>query len=256
MRIASLTCSNTEIVAALGFAQALVAVDDHSDFPEAALRGLPRLGKDLQIDCERLRVARPDLVLASLSVPGMERVVAEVQGLGFETMILDPVSWDDVLADIRSVAARLGVDARGERVTAALQAELSKLRARLPAFTRPPRVMIEWWPKPVIVAARDSWINDLLASLGATNACAGLEGRSCIVTTPQVLDAAPDIIAVSWCGAKRLRPELIAARAGWRDLPAVRGGHVYAIPESGLGRPGPRLLEGVLALVQALETWA
>ena len=239
----------------LGLTDLLVGVDDHSDFPAEALVGVPRLGKDLQIDCERLRATNPDLVLASLSVPGMERVVENVQRLGFETLILDPISWNEVLEDIRTVANRLGVTARGLQVTAALQSELEGLRAGLPAFSRTPRVMIEWWPKPVIVAAADSWVNGLLASCGAVNAFADLARRSAVVTTAEVLVAAPDLIVVSWCGAKRLRPEIIAARAGWAGLPALRAGRVYAIPESGLGRPGPRLLEGTRALLNALEGW-
>jgi iron complex transport system substrate-binding protein len=35
VRVVSLTCSNTEIVSALGCAEHLVGVDDHSDYPEA-----------------------------------------------------------------------------------------------------------------------------------------------------------------------------------------------------------------------------
>ena len=33
MRVISLACSNTEIICALGAADELVGVDDHSDFP-------------------------------------------------------------------------------------------------------------------------------------------------------------------------------------------------------------------------------
>lgn len=46
LRLVSLACSNTEIVCALGLAERLVAVDDHSDFPAAVVAGLPRVGPD------------------------------------------------------------------------------------------------------------------------------------------------------------------------------------------------------------------
>ena len=39
-RVVALTCSNTEIVCALGCAEMLVAVDDHSDFPAEVVRAL------------------------------------------------------------------------------------------------------------------------------------------------------------------------------------------------------------------------
>ena len=79
MRIVSLTCSNTEIVWALGAADWLVGVDDHSDFPAEVVSRLPRVGPDLDIDVERVRALAPDLVLASLTVPGHERIVERLQ---------------------------------------------------------------------------------------------------------------------------------------------------------------------------------
>jgi iron complex transport system substrate-binding protein len=145
------------------------------------------------------------------------------------------------------VARRLGCVARGETLVHKLERELESLRVT-PAV--PARVMVEWWPRPVIVAGRQSWITDLLQRIGAINAFAHLEARSGMVTTAAVLEARPELIVVSWCGAKRLRPELVMRRAGWDALDA----RVIAVPESGLGRPGPRLLEGMRAISAALRT--
>ncbi len=32
---------------------------------------------------------------------------------------------------------------------------------------RPPRLLVEWWPKPVIVPGRLSWVHDLVERVGA-----------------------------------------------------------------------------------------
>src|SRR5262245_32085204 len=69
VRVVSLTCSNTEIVCALGLADCLVGVDNHSDYPVEVVTRLPRVGPDLDIDVERVAALEPDLVLASLTVP-------------------------------------------------------------------------------------------------------------------------------------------------------------------------------------------
>ncbi|HYG59594.1 MAG TPA: ABC transporter substrate-binding protein, partial [Symbiobacteriaceae bacterium] len=71
-RLVSLCPSNTEIVHALGLTDWLVGVDDWSDFPSAVTE-LPRVGPDLSVDIDRVAALQPDLVLASLSVPGMEK---------------------------------------------------------------------------------------------------------------------------------------------------------------------------------------
>lgn len=240
MRLASLACSNTEILVALGLHGHLVAVDSFSDAPEVA--HLPRLGPDLDIDVRALAAHQPDLVLSSLSVPGMQGVVRAVEAAGLRQLPLDPQSWGDVLANIRLVGETLGVPERAGALARTLQAEVDALRR---TFARPPRVAVEWWPRPIIVAGRDSWVTDMLRDLGAQNAFGDRAVRSTPVTLEDWRDAAPDLIVVSWCGARQLRPEVAAARG--------LGVPVVGIPESGLGRPGPRLLEGYRALAAALS---
>ncbi|MBZ9714269.1 cobalamin-binding protein [Deinococcus multiflagellatus] len=240
MRLASLTCSNTDILHALGATGALVAVDSHSDAP--GLDHAARLGPDLNIDVPALVAARPDLVLASLSVPGMERVVAEVEAAGLNMAVLDPTTLDQTLESIRQVGALIGRAPQGEALAQALDADLTALHRET---ERPVRVVVEWWPRPIIAATRESWVTELLARLGAVNALGDLDGRSRPLTLEQVREARPDLIVCSWCGVKKLRPEVIEARG--------LGAAVVAIPESGLGRPGPRLIEGARQLRAAID---
>lgn len=246
LRLASLVCSNTEIVQALGLLDQVVAVDSHSDSP--GLEQAVRLGPDQDIQMDRLVQARPDLVLASLSVPGLEKVVQAVREAGLPVLVLDPISPRDIAADIRQVARAVGCEQRGEqeaeRFLAGLDRAARESRRALAAWPRPPRVMVEWWPRPIIAATRDSWVTHMLSDLGAQNAFAGRAGRSSPLTLEEVKAAAPDLMTCSWCGVKRLRPEVMEARG--------LSAKVVCIPESGLGRPGPRLQEGMQALGAAL----
>ena len=240
LRLASLVSSNSDILAALGAADWVVAADSHSDAP--GLERAVRVGPDLDIDLDAVAQARPELVLASLSVPGMQRVVDGLHARGLPTLILDPVTVADTLEDIRLIGRTIGLGQRGEEVAARLEADLAGLRAE---YARPPRVLVEWWPRPIIAATRDSWVTELLAGLGAVNALATRPGRSTPLTLDEVRESQPDLIVCSWCGAKKLRPEVIEARG--------LGIPVIAVPESGLGRPGPRLLEGARQIAAALE---
>ena len=242
-RLASLVASNSDILAALGACGWVVAADHHSDAP--GLDGARRVGLDLNIDVAALAETRPDLVLASLSVPGQERVVQAVQAAGLPVLVLDPISVQDTLRDILTIGQVIGLEGRAQEVAARLDADLRALHGTYP---RPPRVLVEWWPRPIIAATRDSWVTDLLDLLGAENALAGRPGRSTPLTLDEVRSARPDLIVCSWCGAKKLRPELIEARG--------LGVPVVAIHESGLGRPGPRLLDGAQQLAQALKSLA
>ncbi|MFN0060092.1 MAG: ABC transporter substrate-binding protein [Planctomycetota bacterium] len=261
MRIVSTTCSNTEIVCALGCAHFLVGVDRHSDFPVDVVARLPRVGSDLQIDVEAVRALRPDLVLASLTVPGHERVVAALNAAGLRVVAPEPISVADTCRDIRDIASLLGVRERGEVVARELEACLATPDPKPPlppgTITRAPRILVEWWPKPVIVPGRQSWVTDLLRAAGAVNPWGELDVKSTPVDDAAVVAAAPDAVVIAWCGVepRNYKPEQVYRRAAWAEVPALRDRQVHAIPEAFLGRPGPRLKLGLAALRRLVADW-
>lgn len=247
MRVVSHTCSNTEIVCALGLADRLVGVDDHSDHPADVVSRLARIGPDLGVDVERVKALEPDLVLTSLTVPGHERIVADLERAGLPILVLAPKSLEDVYGDVERIADALGVPERGRALAAEMRAELSP--PAQPAGPRPP-ILVEWWPKPVIVPGGKSWVTDMLAVAGGVNPWAGRDCESAPVDDAEVVAAAPRAIVISWCGVEpaKYRPDVVFRREAWRGVPAIATGRVVCVPEAWMGRPGPRLVEGVRAL--------
>lgn len=250
MRLISLTSSNTEILWSLGLLEQVVGLDSNSDFPEA-VKEIPRVGPDLQVDLDKIEELKPDLVLASLSVPGMERVVEGLVQRGIPHIVLDPETLQDVYNDIQQVAKVCAVESQGEHVVKAMRWMIANARGSLPNWVRPPKVMVEWWPKPMIAAGGRSWISQMLAALGAENAFADLDVRSKPLSEAEVESAQPDLITVSWCGVKKLRPEVVLKRS--INIPAIEHKQVFPLEEAYLGRPGPRLAEGVKKLADLLR---
>jgi iron complex transport system substrate-binding protein len=250
VRVVSHTCSNTEIVCALGCAEALVAIDSDSDFPPELLAHLPKLGRDLELDVAAVARLAPDLVLTSLTVPGHERIVAELQALGLATLVIDPCSLEDVYASIAAIAHALGVEARGTAL-------IESMRSAMPpcAPVRRPTVLVEWWPKPSIVPGRLSWVTDLIELAGGRNPFAAHPAKSFSLSEAEARAAAPEAIVMSWCGVRieNYRAEVVLRREGWSEVPAIATREVHAITEAWLGRPGPRLTEGYRALRTIVE---
>lgn len=246
MRVVAHTCSNTEIVCALGCGHLLIGVDEDSDFPPEVVGPLPKLGRDLSLDVAAVQALSPDLVLTSRTLPGHEVLVQQLQDAGLRTLVCEPLSLDDVYADIRRIAQALDVPARGEALVAQMQAQMPDV-PRTPAS---PRVLVEWWPKPVIAPTRASWATDLIERAGGINPWKHVEGKSVPLTDAQVFEAAPDVVVMAWCGVpvENYRPEIVRRRAGWEQVPAIRHARIHAVTEAWLGRPGPRLVDGYRAL--------
>ena len=245
MRVVSLACSNTEIVAALGCADLLVGVDSHSDFPADVIKDLPKLGPDLEIDVDAVAALKPDLVLASLTVPGHETVIEGLEAKGLPFIAPSPETLEDVYQDIDEVAGLLGVPERGTQVVAEMRESFQP-----PEIVTGPRILVQWWPKPVIGPGNLSWTHHVIEAAGAQNALADVAHKSRPFTDEEITELAPDAIVISWCGVdpKNYRPDVVLNKPAWQDLPAIKNRHVYTVPEAYLGRPGPRLVEGMKAL--------
>jgi iron complex transport system substrate-binding protein len=256
MRIVSLACSNTEIVWALGKADLLVGVDDHSDYPPEVVGPLPKVGPDLDIDVDRVAALKPDLVLATLTVPGHEKVVERLEAAGLPYIAPEPVSLADVYRDIRDIGARIGASERAEELVAEMQEALE------PPEHAPgtgdddlPSILVQWWPKPVITPGKQSWATDVIRAAGARAVLADEDVKSRPMTDEEVAERAPDAVVLSWCGVHpdKYRPDVVLGNETWAELPFVREGRVFCVGEPYLGRPGPRLVEGVTRMREVVR---
>lgn len=257
MRIVSLCPSNTEILCALGFSESLVGLDRSSDWPPQ-IRGLPRVGPDLEVDVERVAELRPDLVFSSLSVPGMEQNLARLDSAGIPQVVVDARSLEQVYSSILLVGRVLGVAESAHRLIAELRARLAAVEARAALLPRRPKVFLEWWPRPVIVPGRDCWTTEMIRLAGGESLFADLALRSTPVENDRVLERPPDLMLTCWCGVPhdKQRPEKMAERPGWDALEAVQNRRMYAAEECYFGRPGPRVVEGVEWLHDKITLWA
>jgi iron complex transport system substrate-binding protein len=250
-RIVTLAPSNAEIVAALDRFGDVVACEDSSDYPPE-VDTVERLGPDLGPDLDRVAALQPDLVVSSLSVPGMERVVTGLRARALPQLVLAPTSYAAVLADIARVGAVLGEPARAQAVVDHMQRQRDQLEAHR---RQPPvRVYLEWWPKPMFTPGGDCYSNELIELAGGTNVFGQREGSSVQIEAAELVAADPDVCFVSWCGVApdKLDPGNLIEREGLQGLRAAAQGHVYRLDEAFSGRPGPRMLEASRRMAEAI----
>ena len=129
---------------------------------------------------------------------------------------------------------------------------------RAAALARRPRVYFEEWDEPMISGIR--WVAELIEIAGGIEVFPALSrrknARERIVSLPELIAAAPDIIVGSWCG-KKFVPAKVAARPGCEAIPAVRDGFLREIKSPLILQPGPAALtDGLDALAGIITEWA
>lgn len=272
MRIASLLPAATEIVAALGAADRLVAVtfecaeearDRCAVVVDTAIpaglapaeidawvrdrvaRGLPMY----ELDREALAALGPELILTQdlcrvCALPsGTVEDACRLIGTDAEVLSLDPHTLDDVLASIEAVGRAAGVP------SASL---LGELRERLATVERAvadrprPRVLVLEWTDPPFLPGH--WVPELVARAGGIPVGGATGGRSVAADWDELPEA--DLVVVAPCGfglaAAVEQSTAVAARLPGVPLVAIDSARLIVAP-------GPSLVDGVEALAWALH---
>lgn len=255
MRIVSICPSNTEILYYLGLDEHVVGLDDHSDWPPQ-WQHLPRVGPDLTINMDQVAALSPDLVVASLSVPGMEKNVEALQALGIPHIVLNPSHIHEIAADIRLVGEATGTVQKAEQLAAHFDERVETIRQKAAAFPTRPKLYWEWWPNPIYTPGQENWLTDVSEIAGAINVFADYPVANVKATREMVVERDPDHVCVVWCGIelKRIKPQMITDRPEWQEMKAIRSKQVHLLEEGLYCRPSPRILEGLEKLVDLIHT--
>ena len=256
-RIVCLTEEPTEILYALGQQQRIVGISGFTVRPAQARHEKPRVSAFTSAKIDKILALKPDLAIGFSDMQA--DIAAALIKAGVEVWISNHRSVDGILAYVRRLGAMVGVAAQADAYAAALAARVAAVRQAAAALPRRPSVYFEEWDEPQISAIR--WVSELLGVAGGDDifpqrALASL-GRDRIVADPlEVVRAAPDIIIGSWCG-KKFRPERVAARPGWAEVPAVRDGELHEIKSPLILQPGPAALtDGLDQMQRIIGAWA
>jgi iron complex transport system substrate-binding protein len=253
-RLISICPSNLEAIWALGCFPRVIACEDSSDFPPE-VEQLERLGPDLGPDLDRIAALAPDLVISSLSVPGMERNVTGLRARNVPQLVLAPRSLADVLAELMWLGRVLGVPERAAEVVADMRRQITQLQAEAAELPKPARVYLEWWPRPMFTPGAACYSNELITLAGGINVFGDRPGSSLEITAEDLIAAQPEVCFVSWCGvaADKLDVRRLVDRPGLEELAAGRAGRVFPLDERFSGRPGPRMLEAARIMAAAIQ---
>ncbi|MGG0656319.1 cobalamin-binding protein [Rummeliibacillus pycnus] len=254
MKLISICPSNTEILAYLGLENDLIAVDDFSDWP-SGVADLPKLGPDLSIDMDILEKMEPELVLASLSVPGMEKNVAELERRGIPHLVLNPNSLAEIANDLRVVAQACHIPDLGIDRASQFEDFINQMRSIAKSCTSFPSCYWEWWPNPIFTPGNVNWLTEISEIAGGYNLFRDVELASVQTDWEDVRLRNPDYIFLAWVGVpyNRIKPSLIMKRPDWPELSAISEERTHVMEEWLYCRPSPRLLEGALKLAKILH---
>ena len=248
-RIISMAPSSTELVYAAGGGSKLIAVDNHSDYPES-VKSLPRIGGYPNISAEAILAMKPDLIVI-WSGGNDARLSSQLEALGLRVFYSDPLDFDAISSVIERLGVLMDTGPQAEQNIKQFNQRYQAVKARYQQV-EPVNVFFEIWDNPLMTVNGGQIISQSIELCGGVNVFADARPRVPKVSIEAVIAKNPEAIVSS---------EIVQnnnnIRKRWqryKQIDAVKHDFLFTIAGDLITRPTPRALDGAEILCRQLES--
>ncbi|UQU64703.1 ABC transporter substrate-binding protein [Couchioplanes caeruleus] len=245
-KIVSLAPTATEMLFAIDAGSQVVAVDDQSTYPPEAPRS------DLsgfKPNAEAIAAKNPDLVVVS---DDLNKIVDQLTKLKIPVLFAPAAkTLDDTYGQIAQLGTLTGHPAEAAALTGRMRADIDKIVKGVPARSAPLTYYYELDPTYYTVTSQ-TFVGSIFAMVGLKNVADGAKTAYPQLSQEALVSADPDMIflADSKCCAQS--PATVRARKGWSGVTAVKTGQVVALDDDIASRWGPRVVDLVRSVADAV----
>jgi iron complex transport system substrate-binding protein len=254
-RIVSLVPNISEILGFLGLTEQVVGVDYYTNYP-ANLASLPKVSDvNGKYNVEQVVALKPDLVLSYGQ--DTKQYDAQLQNVGLHVVDLPSGNLSLILQEIATVGRLTFTENAANNLVSQLQQSIDTIKAKV-AGTNAPTVLIESdysTPGKPYVNGGGSFGDELLQDANGLNIfhdnTSG--GGFPQVTDEAIISANPQFIILTEDPAYGGNVSAVYKRSNWGGIEALKLHQVYRINSNIIGRPGPRLVQGLQCLAQIIH---
>lgn len=257
VRIISLLPSHTEILFAIGAGEQMVGCTTNCDYP-AETKELKKvsLSNPGSVNLETLVALKPDLVL--LGGDYHQRIREQLAKLKIPVLSFESQSMSEIERSIRGMSRSTGHADEGEKLIQKLQQEVISIQEKVKPYQKKGRPLVFYrvWDQPLMTAGPTSFIGELIDLAGGDNTFDDVELAYPQVSEEILIQRNPDVILLprskkDHTDAKEIINKL-SEQPGWKQMNAIKNKRVYLIEEDFISRPGPRVVQGLQKVAQAL----
>ena len=249
-RIISLAPSITETLFALGLDSSIVGVTDYCDFPEPAKHRV-KIGGILNPNIERILSLQPDLILMSGS-GNMRSDYDKLTAAGLAVFVSHPQSIDGVFKSIGDLGLLTSRKPTADSILSQLRHRRDDL-IRKAAPLKKPTVLMLLSVNPIVAVGPGTFLDELIFVARGENIAHGSSTAYPLLSREEILRRQPEVILTT-NDIARSPLDVLGHYPEWKTLPAIRDKHVVIIDASIVSRPGPRIVDGLEAVFNAIHS--
>ena len=236
-RVISLSPDLTEILFDLGITQEIIATVDHSDFPEGA-NNIMRVGSFVSPNIEKILSLNPTLVLCRHgATPQKTLSILKDNKIPFQCFSCNTLK--DIFHSIYRLGELLHKEEKAHLLIKEMKHSLKESQKKISSSLKP-RVLIQLEETPLMVAGKETLLDEALRLSGGINAASQFKGYP-KVQREMVLKLNPEIILI---------PITKGEEEKFKRMANVWQGQkrVYLINGDLISRGTPRFIQGIREL--------
>ena len=248
-RVISLIPSATETLIALGATDRIVGRTQYD--VDSAVRAKPSVGAGMTPNLETIIGLRPNLVVV-WATDKRGDVQSQLMRAGIPTLAVSLQDTTDAFRALTLLGRAIGEDTHAAVLVDSLRRTFAATRASI-ASEKAPRVFYVVFNDPPMTAGPHTFIAQILALAGGENIFADATTNWPTIPMEELVRRDPDVIVLPVGEMPDSSVNRLTDMPGWRDLRAVREGHIVRIDANLSSRPGPNMGRAAVTLRNLLH---
>ncbi len=215
----------------LGAGDKLIADTIYCNTPPSA-RKKEKVGTILEVNIEKIIALKPDLVIATTLTPF--QIIKRLRAFGIKTVVFSaPRNFQELCAQFIELGKIVGKEKKALEIVKEAKKkvkEIEKLSKKLPK----PKVLVQVGVRPLWVATKNSFINDLIKFAGGILVGPQKYG---MCSYEEVIEWNPDVIIITKMGF--LSEEEKKRWESFHNINAVKNKKIYIFNSDELTSPTP-----------------
>lgn len=246
-RIISLIPSNTEILFGLGLDEQIIGVNDNDNYPAEAA-GKEKIGGQ-EFNLEQIIALQPDLVVAHES--GLysfgEEAIAQLESVGIPVFVVkNALTFEETYTTIEQIGQLTGKTSEAADMIASIKEGIADIETKVTELEEKSVFVLVGAEPDLYAAGQETFIDEMLDLLHIENVVPELGWPQ--YSAEQFVKSNADVILVTY----ESDLQAVSNNTAYSEMNAVKSGNVKLIDGDTTSRQGPRIVEGIESIAEAI----
>ncbi len=248
-RIISLAPSLTEMIYGLGLGDKLVGNTLYCDYPNEA-KNVTKVGDLLNVDAEKVLSLKPDIVFITTEGNTLESY-KKLKDMKLNIFVSNPKNYEGIKKTLKDIAKIFNVSQKADSIINNWDNRINEIvKNNIVDTTK--YIMFVIQLKPLIVAGKNTFLNEYIRLLGYNNITHDSKVNYPILNREEVLKRNPDYIIYSFEDEK-IKEKMLELYPEWKRLNAIKNNGIITVDPNIYFRPGMRFVDATENLIKYLH---